>query len=85
MATPKAKAAPAAEQPERAYYLVNPKGCIHVVDREHAAMRLRQVGWRLATKDEIAAYESVSEQRFDRPLARPWSPDPDQQLDLDAA
>jgi hypothetical protein len=84
MASKRPTPAPAAEQSERPYYIVNPKGCIHIVDRAHAANRLRQVGWRMATAAEREAYHANGEQRFDRPLATPWSPDPDAQLDVDA-
>ena len=73
--------APAAEQPRR-YFIVNPAGAIHEVDREHARWRLAQPGWRVATPDEIAALaERSGLQVHDRPIAPRWSPDPDAQLD----
>lgn len=76
------KAAAAAEAPARRYFLVNPKGAIHEADREHARMRLAQPGWRLATAAEVQALEDAGgEQRFDRPICPPWSPDPDAQLE----
>lgn len=83
---PESKKAP--EQPRKAslrrYFIVNPKGTLHEVTREHAAERLRIAGWRLATKDEIAQLEAAGgRQVFDAPICRPWSPDPDAQLDLD--
>lgn len=69
---------------EKKYYLVNPHGAIHIVSREHARARLAQVGWRLATKDEAAGYDKAHGlQRWDKPIARPWTPDPDKQLDLE--
>lgn len=96
MATPKAKPeettnAPAPAEPAEAkpaklqgasgvYYLVNPGGAVHGVDRAHAASRLKTAGWRLATQEEIAAYRGQSIQRADRPICQPWTPDPDAQL-----
>lgn len=62
------------------YYIVNPAGAIHGVDRDHAKWRLASPGWRLATEDEIAAYKGAKVQRSDRPICTPWSPDPDKQL-----
>lgn len=85
MAAPKK---PATDAQPKQYYIVNPKGCIHEVDREHAAWRLIQIGYRLAKPEEIAALNSPrggmapGEQRFEQPIATPWSPDPDQQLDI---
>lgn len=77
----KAAVAPAA--PKR-YFVVNPKGAIHEVTREHARERLAQPGWRLATKEEIAELEARGgRQVFDNPICRPWSPDPDAQLELE--
>lgn len=64
------------------FYLVNPAGAIHNVTREHARARLEQLGWRLATEEEIVKYQGQEVQRFDQPIARPWSPDPDEQLKL---
>lgn len=59
---------------EKTYLIVNPKGCMHIVNEEHASARLQIVGWRLATRDEQAAYFTAEEQRFDRPLAKPFQP-----------
>lgn len=84
------------EQAERRYFIVNPAGCIHEVDREHAHNRLKYfVGWRMATKAEVAelnterrgpngARLAPGEQRADAPICTPWTPDPDQQIELDA-
>lgn len=63
------------------YYLVNPAGAIHSVDRDHAAWRLRSPGWRLAEEDEIETYVGQKLQRADRPICQKWSPDPDEQLE----
>lgn len=58
-------------------YIVNPRGAIHECDRAHALARLRQLGWRVATAAEAAAYRAAGgAQRFDRPLTRPWRPLP---------
>lgn len=59
------------------YYIVNPAGAIHEVTKEHASNRLRQTGWRMASADEVKAYKSERVQRFDRPLAQPWTDEPD--------
>lgn len=60
---------------EQKIYLVNPAGAIHVVSREHAKWRLRSPGYRKATAAEIAALEAADGfQRFDQPIAAPWSP-----------
>jgi hypothetical protein len=80
---PKRRAVAATETaPARRYFLVNPKGAIHEADREHCRERLKVAGWRLATAAEIQALEDAGgEQRFDRPICAPWSPDPDAQLE----
>lgn len=65
-----------------AYYLVNPAGAIHNVDKEHARYRLASPGWRLATEAEIVLLQNTRTQRFDRPLCKPWTPDPDEQIKL---
>lgn len=63
---------------DKTYYMVNPLGAIHECDRAHAKERLGQVGWRQASEAEIAAYhEAGGHQRFDRPLAAPFTPEPD--------
>jgi hypothetical protein len=84
MATPK-KPQPTAPVGRR-YFIVNKAGAIHEVDREHAKMRLGQIGFRLATPAEIAELDARGgEQRASDPICAPWSPDPDAQLDIDAA
>lgn len=66
---------------EKGFYIVNPKGAIHVVDEQHARWRLKLPGWRLATEDEIKAYiEAGGNQRWDKPLAKPFSADPTSQI-----
>lgn len=67
------------------YYLVNPAGAIHSASKEHARVRLRVAGWRLAEEAEIDGYLAQKIQRHDRPICARWSPDPDEQLtELDA-
>ena len=62
---------------EKNYLIVNPKGIMHVVSESHARSRLKIVGWRLANADERAAYfNAKGNQRFDKPLAAPFSPQP---------
>lgn len=87
MAEPKDKSTettqpePKAQGPRR-YFIVNPKGTIHEVDREHARERLRIAGWRVATAEEIAAYDAAGgNQVAGKPLAKPWQPDPDAAID----
>jgi hypothetical protein len=53
-------------------YLVNPKGVIHLATREHARERLRNPGWHVASKEEIAAYETAGgHQSLEKPAGRP--------------
>lgn len=59
------------------YYVVNPRGCVHEVSKEHAAQRLSQAGWRMANKAEVDAYNKADVQRFDQPIGKPFSTDPD--------
>ena len=59
------------------YYLVNPSGTVHEVTREHMVERLKHLGYRPATRQEIAAYKEVRLQRFDRPIAEPHSTEPE--------
>lgn len=63
---------------EKSYLIVNPKGIMHVVSEEHARQRLtNSIGWRLASPDEKKAYfTSGGNQRFDRPLAKRFTPMP---------
>jgi hypothetical protein len=59
------------------YFIVNKAGAIHEVTREHAEERLRQVGFRMATKAEITQYLGQGgNQRHDEPICPPWSPEP---------
>lgn len=80
---------------ERTYYIVNPAGAIHEVTREHMKVRLAQPGFRAPTAEELKEYRLRREhgnqrrqgggrpfiQRFDRPLAEPFSTDPDDQME----
>lgn len=62
---------------EKNYLIVNPKGVMHVVSEAHARERLKLVGWRLASPEEKQAYfDAKGNQRFDKPLAAPFSPAP---------
>lgn len=60
---------------KKKYYIVNPAGAVHGVEREHAVERIQQVGWRKASPDEIREYKKRSEQRADDPIAAPWNPE----------
>ncbi len=55
------------------YYIVNPHGAIHECDGAHAKERLQQVGWRLATADEVKRLEEQGgNQVFTAPIGREW-------------
>lgn len=60
---------------EKFYYIVNPKGCIHIVSEADAKSRLKIIGWRLATAEERALYEQAEgNQRHNKPLVTPFVP-----------
>ncbi len=68
---------------EKTHYIVNPFGAIHECDRAHAREKLGIIGWRIATQTEITAYHNAGgNQRFDQPIAKPWTPDPDAEIAL---
>lgn len=62
------------------FWLVNPAGAVHNVDKEHAQRRLMQPGWRLATEPEISKAKAAKMQVFDNPICKPWTADPAVQL-----
>lgn len=73
-----------AEKKERRYFLVNPAGAIHELTYEHAKERLKSVGWRKATSEEIAELaRRGGHQVHDNPICPRWSPDPDAQIELE--
>ncbi len=41
----------------KTYYIVNPKGIIHITTREIATWRLRSPGWRVPTGAEMKEYK----------------------------
>ncbi len=64
-------------KPKR-YFIVNPPGAIHEVTYTHAKHRLKQVGWRMAKTDEVKALNAAKgHQVAGKPLARPWSVEPE--------
>ena len=77
---------------EKVYYIVNPAGCIHNVTKEHARMRLKQLGYRLATADEIKKYQELQQealrlkksfiQSADKPICKPYSAEPPDEQEL---
>lgn len=70
--------------PKNTFYIVNKHGTIHVVDRETARERLRQVGYRTATKEEVQAYLNADgKQESGKPLAKAWNPEPIELPDLE--
>ena len=63
---------PRTPKPDRVYYIVNPAGAVHMVDREHAAWRLADPRFRVATDAEIAQLSAQGgNQVFDQPIATP--------------
>lgn len=80
---------------KQAFYIVNPAGVIHECTEAHAAARLRQVGYRVPTADELKEYFARKEagrarkqsggkpfiQEKADPIARPWNPDPRAEMD----
>ena len=78
---PKAKTNVVKTQEPRFVFLVNPGGAVHDVTVEHARVRLRRPGWRVATAEEIAQYKAQEIQRADQPIAAPWKPE-EAELDL---
>ena len=67
---------------EDVIWIVNPGGALHLVTREHAREKFREVGWRKATPAEIAELDKrKGNQRFDDPIAEPWSPEPAESSD----
>ncbi len=68
-------------KPKR-YFIVNPSGAIHEVSYNHAKSRLKQLGYRMATPSEVKAYEGAGgHQVVGKPLATPWTPEPEPELD----
>lgn len=61
----------------RLYYIVNKAGAVHAVDYTHACERLKQVGFRNATKAEVAAYRAAKPHRGLAPIAAPWTAEPE--------
>lgn len=62
------------------FYLRNPAGAIHSVSRDHARVRLGQLGWDMATDTEIETYLGQRVQRSDRPIGDKWTADPMERL-----
>ena len=73
------------DEADKEYWIVNPKGAVHKVDREDALRRLRVVGWRMATAAEIKRaktpnriYQDGTEsvvQNWKNPFGKPYSPE----------
>lgn len=58
-------------------YLVNPDGAIHAMPYSLAKARLGVIGWRMATKEEIAKLQKQKgTQRAGKPICKPWSSEP---------
>jgi hypothetical protein len=52
------------------WWIVNPHGTIHAVDKEHAKQKCVLEDWRLATYEEIALFRERRTQTFDKPIGR---------------
>jgi hypothetical protein len=65
------------------YFVVNPSGAVHEVTYDHASARLRQPGFRMAEAAEIEKYFNQATQRADKPIARPWNPEPEEAVQED--
>jgi hypothetical protein len=62
--------APQPEQPPR-FFVVNPTGAVHEVTEAHLWELVRQPGWRVASKDDIAELElRDGEQTADDPIVK---------------
>ena len=62
---------------EKSFYLVNPGGTVHNMPETLARIRLQQVGWRMATKEEIATlFRRKGLQTTKSRIAPKWSPEP---------
>lgn len=68
---------------EKAYYLVNPAGTIHVMPDTLARDRLKIAGWRMATKDEIAKlFKQNGYQTSKKSIVPKWAPAPPEDQEL---
>ena len=68
-----------APKAKKRYFIVNPSGAVHEVTRDHAADRLKQTGYRMATTEEVAALDAAGGfQAFDKPIGKPHTTDPDE-------
>lgn len=54
------------------FYIVNPGGAVHNVDKANASACLAKLGYRLATDAEIETFLKQPVQRADKPIAEPW-------------
>jgi hypothetical protein len=60
------------------YFIMNPSGAIHEVDKELAALRLKQSqGYRVPSKEQIKAYLSKGMQLSDAPIGERYDPQPE--------
>lgn len=73
---------------EKRYFIQNPAGAIHEVNKEQAGDLLRGVrgpGYRPATREQVKAYltkivdpaAGKPTQRWDRPIGERWAPIPE--------
>ncbi|RLC72517.1 MAG: hypothetical protein DRI81_16270 [Chloroflexi bacterium] len=74
---------PKAQSKSKRYFIVNPAGAVHEVTRGHARSRLAEVGYRMATAAEVAAYKKAPAHRGLGPVAVAWSPEPDVEVEVE--
>lgn len=74
---------PKDEKADREYWIVNPAGAVHCVTRALAGSLLRRVGYRMASADQVQQAKRLKVQRFDRPIAERWKPEPEKEPELE--
>ena len=86
MAKPKTtKATTPSGNEDKNYFIVNPKGAVHEVPYAIARQRLQQVGYRIATKAEIAKLSELGgKQTIGKVAGQPHVFDPEEALNLEA-
>lgn len=67
---------------EKPYYIINPAGAIHGVNKDRARELLRKPGYRMATKEEVKMYMAAKPHKGFGPVAKPWNPEPED-IELD--
>lgn len=74
---------PKDEKADKEYWIVNPAGAVHCVTRTLAGSLLRRVGYRMASAEQVQHAKRLKVQRFDRPIAERWKPEPEKEPELE--